>query len=157
MIYPWSHILSERISLIRYFDIILDGGEGTFIHGQCHLSVKDGEPDIIYIYKQPQDYEEEDGRTRMYHTIFHEIGHSVFNRIRNKTRRDWGRLVEPDKPERSILPSEPILTEDEEFAECYSHYIQEPDSLKLANMNKYQFLRLHIFGNREYPQYFKEG
>jgi len=46
-----------------------------------------------------------------------------------------------------------MMTPPEEFAECYAHYVQQPNVLKDVSEEKYNFMRIEVFEGREYYDY----
>jgi hypothetical protein len=147
---PWWHILRERVLCIFYIDDERSNGNET-IFGNFEEGGEKG-PDILYIYKQPDDkVNAKAKRPFMRHAIYHEIGHSVYIRLKDKARKEWESLFDPTKPDLQVRSKN--SSPEEDFTESYAYYIQDPDFLKDVNQTKYDFLKLHVFGSREYPEY----
>ena len=148
---PWQFILSERIICIFYIDREMTDDKGSTIYGHYEEGGENGQ-DTLYVYKQPEGkVENKEKRPFMRHAIYHEIAHSVYFRLRNKARQEWISLIKPDKSESFIRQK--VRSPQEDFAECFAFYIQNPDRLKDVSHEKYIFLKLHVFACREYPEY----
>ena len=148
---PWYHILRERISLVIYLDDDKLDENGHRILGECSGGNKEDEAAILMLYRQSNDWDENYRRQRLRHTVYHEIAHSIYFRLRNSERINWETLADPTKPEFSIFQTNPPLDPPEEFAECFAHYIQEPEQLIWNHELKYNFLRTHVFGCQRIP------
>jgi hypothetical protein len=147
---PWNHLLSERIRAIIYVDYDLRNETGAGPLGQC-IGGNDGmEASTLMLYKQPENWPVDFKRQRLRHTVYHEIAHSVYFRLRNSMRKRWDDLVDPNQPERYIVQTSPLSSPSEEFAICFAYYIQESNQVKLTDENKYMFLKNYVFNCREF-------
>jgi hypothetical protein len=160
---PLNHILRDKISVIEYVD---EKVPDTF--GECYRG-KGKTGDKLKIYNH-QGKSEEYERWHMHHTIFHEIAHSVYYHLRNKTLARWMELIDFEHPE-DLLVNNPMINprhnpisikdgddyftrvSEEEFAEMYTCYVQRPGFVNDFYPQKYVFFRLNVFYNREYPDY----
>jgi hypothetical protein len=64
----------------------------------------------------------------------------------------WNSLTASDT-ERTVITGK-FLNSEEEFSNCFGHYVQQPRLLKDISLRKYEFFRQHIFYGKEYPNRF---
>ncbi|MBF8264763.1 MAG: hypothetical protein HW384_627 [Dehalococcoidia bacterium] len=148
---PWPHIMRERVRWLVFIGSLKreDDNPNIIRRGEC-FPPHDGEGALINIYRLQDGLPLERSRSLMRHVVYHEISHVVYGSLRGKAQKHWLSLIDLSNPESSIVQSETMLNPQEEFAECYAHYIQQPNVLKDVSNEKYDFLRVEIFGNREY-------
>jgi hypothetical protein len=154
----WPHILRNRISTITYQHNPCPDNDGNIvIRGYFCPPKMSMEPGEAIIFQQPPNITSEQSVEYMYYDIYHEIGHSVYLRLRNSSKEIWLSITEMDNadlPNRTIFGKK--LSPDEEFAGSFGHYIQQPALLADINENKYDFLKHHIFFGKEYPDRFSK-
>lgn len=109
----------------------------------------------IYVYAIPQEFHTTEN---LLDTLVHEVGHNVHYNLR---RQDWDlgtRWTELYKRSKDSFARDGLgyvseyarFNDFEDFAETYWAYVREPELLKFANLEKYEFMRQEVFGGREY-------
>ncbi len=132
--------------------------EYVHIQGQVHSIPIAG--NIIPVYRKIFVYSIGSLQNREYllDTLVHEIGHNVhFNFRRNNFDLDvrWAELYRQSQDSFAIkkqgFVSDYARTNKfEDFAESYETYVRNPRLLIAYNPDKYEFLRVEIFNEREY-------
>lgn len=80
------------------------------------------------------------------HILLHEIGHFVFTLVlASHLKKEWVTTIHRKAPYVSDLAKQ---NANEDFAECYSMYLQQPDKLKM-NDKKFTFMREHVFNHEQ--------
>jgi hypothetical protein len=109
----------------------------------------------IYVYAIPQEFHTTEN---LLDTLVHEVGHNVHYNMR---RQDWNlgtRWTELYKRSKESFAHNGLgyvseyarFNDFEDFAETYWAYVRQPELLKFANLEKYEFMRQEVFGGREY-------
>ena len=115
-------------SLAYYLNILPNRrSRGEFVQNQRQIN--------IYAFKTPE---------RFHHILYHEIGHYVyFVIIDSETKKEW---VTKIYPRGGFITHYAKRNAAEDFAECYSYYVYQPEKLMAVDL-KYRFMRDRIFAN----------
>ncbi len=144
---PLAHF--DNCRLIRYIPKLVTvhdiPASGRFIPIFRQISVYAGPPDM-----QSQD--------QILDTLIHEIGHNThFNlRLENgEPARRWTALHKESlglfsRTGLGFVSDYARSNEFEDFAESYLTYVRYPDVLRQVSPEKYEFMRLEVFGEKEY-------
>jgi hypothetical protein len=90
----------------------------------------------IYEFKTPKKF---------FHTLYHEVGHYVyFFTIDSHQRKEWATQLHHKTGFVSDYASKNAA---EDFAECYSYFINEPEKL-MSYSAKYYFIKTQVFNNK---------
>ena len=83
-------------------------------------------------------------------TLAHEVGHQTHNMyFDNSDRKGWEKLS-GDRPQNKCVSEYARTNSHEDFAESYKAYIRDPESLKKADPEKYNYMQNKVFSGREY-------
>jgi len=91
-----------------------------------------------------------DDADEMRWTVAHEVGHNAQDAVvgwDSDLAREWTDLHEQSQ---ECVSAYAETGPEEDFAECYSAYINDPPLLSKVNPEKYDFLCDHVFNGREY-------
>jgi hypothetical protein len=109
----------------------------------------------IYVYATGKEFQ---SPATLLDTLTHEIGHNVHYNLRRDNWDAAARWTELYKQSKNLFAREGLgfvsdyarFNDFEDFAETYSFYIRDPELLKFANPDKYEYMRQEIFAGREY-------
>lgn len=147
--FPPEHVNPESLKSVEYVDMYLPHEDGNVL-GATEYNPFTGTSEIE-IYRQEPDGNFD--RSEMERTITHEVGHSVYYDIGwhelSPSQQAWEELSANSAPDEYV--SEYAKTNlQEDFAESYATYIHDPELLQEVSLEKYEFMRDHIFHGREY-------
>ena len=86
------------------------------------------------------------------HILYHEIGHTFANELGRLNKLDFDKYIEVAKKDKSYLSnySKKKIKENnnysEDFADAFSMYFKDNDSLKRKHKNRYEYLENLING-----------
>jgi hypothetical protein len=109
----------------------------------------------IYVYETGEEFHTTEN---LLDTLIHEVGHNVHY---NLQRKDWNlklRWMDLYQQSKESFARDGLgfvsdyarFSEFEDFAETYRVYVRDPELLKFANPQKYEFMRQEAFEGREY-------
>lgn len=97
-----------------------------------------------------------DDRGELYDTIAHEIGHNaeaIIGEQNPELVESWNQLHEQSWSDHTLSGGEenPFVTPyamespEEDFAESYAYFVNDPDFLQFVSPDKYDFMATHVF------------
>lgn len=94
----------------------------------------------------------------LYDTISHEIGHNAEEHIPNGATNEWDNLYYDSSldyvfslgEDNRFVTDYATTSPEEDFAETYSFYINDPEMVQAICPEKYDFMKDHVFGGREF-------
>ena len=109
----------------------------------------------IYVYANTASLR---GVDDLLDTLVHEVGHNVHYNIRRDNFAldvEWSALYQDSlktyrETGMGFVSTYAQTNKYEDFAETYMAYVRAPEILKYYNLNKYEFMRQHIFNGFEY-------
>lgn len=143
--FPPEHVRSERISEIRYTDKYVLYDEKQYEAGKW-TKVNDKPSEICINRQVPEGSLDAD---ELKETISHEVAHDVYNRFSEEEKQIWHQLS-GSRDINECVDSYATTSEQEDFASTYSAYMHDPEYLRTINLDKYNYMRDHIFEGREY-------
>ena len=141
---PQEHGNVKNIEGIEYTDKYIGDEEG-YIAGKCTTD----EHNVSKIEINRQTPEGSDDPDEMKRTITHEVGHNVYYNLAEVHRDEWKGISSSSAPD-EFVSDYAQTNEREDFAESYMTYVHDPAYLKAVSPAKYEFMRKHVFGGREY-------
>jgi len=143
---PPEHL--DQLNSVEYVDDSLMREMGVL--GVWSGDLKTGEA-AIEIYPQ----ESTDG---MIHTLAHEIGHNAAFHLPTEAWDEWAgmytisllRLIFSGGALDEFVSPYAATSADEDFAECYAAYINDPELLQSVCPEKYEYMKNHLFNGQEY-------
>ncbi len=145
------HANNVTMETVRYNDKFIKEKEKTEL---AHWEKKEAAPGIgvfnkeIVVNRQMKDGNID--RKLMKDNIAHEVGHQVHNMyLEKRDQQEWIKITR-DMPKDKFVSEYAKKDHFEDFAESYRYYLRNPEELKKASVEKYDFMRDHVFSGREY-------
>lgn len=94
----------------------------------------------------------------LYDTIAHEIGHNAEEYIPNSAVNEWDNLyydssldyISSFGEDNRFVTDYATTSPEEDFAETYSFYINDPEMVQAICPEKYDFMKDHVFNGKEF-------
>ena len=134
---PEEHL--DGLDSIEYVD-----DELAYQEGLMGMWIDDPETDIAHIEVYPHD-----DVGIMYDTVAHEIGHNAEETLEPDLLDDWNDLYEQSDLDEFVTPYASESAQ-EDFAETYSFYINDPPLVQATSPDKYDFMKDNVFDGKEF-------
>jgi hypothetical protein len=143
---PPEHL--EDLDSIEYVD-----DQSAYEQGTMGQWANDEEIDITTIEVYPHDNTGE-----LYDTIAHEVGHNAENNLSPDLVDQWNDLysqsfdnyLQSEGEQNEFITGYATMGPDEDFAETYAFYINDPPLVQSVSPDKYDFMKDNVFGGREF-------
>lgn len=142
---PPEHLRSDRITQIRYTDEYDGDKQGTVL-GVCQTDKETGVSDIRLNRQTPEG---SINREMMEHTLVHEVGHNVYYNMGEQKISSWEQISSNSAP-KQYVSNYARTNVREDFAESYATFVRDPILLQEVSPQKFAFMKLQVFGGREY-------
>lgn len=149
--FPERHVNNITMESVKYNDkYVGDKKETELGHWEKKEQGKDFDIYNKDIVINRQTKEGNISRERMENTLAHEVGHQTQNMyLKNSDHKKWEKLS-GERLKNKCVSEYARTNSHEDFAESYKAYIHDPESLKKANPEKYNYMRDSVFSGREY-------
>jgi WXG100 family type VII secretion target len=146
--FPAAHTDPAHLTGIEYTDTYVPASKpGYYQAGLCTTNTTKNTSFIVINRQSPTGSSD---KGSMKGTIAHEVGHNVYyNVVPEKARNDWDALSNGSTATQYVSDYAKTNVR-EDFAETYRTYMLDPDALKAASKDKYEFMRDRVFDGREY-------
>lgn len=144
--FPERHVNNVTMETVIYQDRYIGDKKGTELgYWQERQLVKGFNVSDKEIIINRQFPEGSIDKTAMKETIAHEVGHQVYFKCLDASdRKDWEN-ISGDRPADKCVSAYSKKSPEEDFAECYRVFIQQPETLKETDSQKYDFFKNRVF------------
>lgn len=136
---PAEHVSNPGFESIEYHEGLNPENKG----GTWRLD-RNENTTSIELYEHPKHY------PYLERTLYHEIGHEAQHNLSGEQNRQWETLSTNSSNREHFVSDYAMRSVKEDFAESYAVYVYDPELLQDVSMDKYDFMKNHVFGGREY-------
>ena len=149
--YIEEHIPAEHLSGLDTIEYVND--QSAYDQGLMGMWESDPWTGTVAIEVYPHDDE-----GVLYDTIAHEIGHNAEETLPGEVVDQWNELyaaslddvVTSGGEQFPFVSDYAMSSAEEDFAETYSFYINDPELVRAVCPDKYDFMQAYVFGGREF-------
>lgn len=149
--FPERHVNNITMESVRYNDrLIKENGHVELAHWEKRELVRGTKVfnKEIVVNRQTPDGNIDKGTIKR--DIAHEVGHQVHNMYLERGAQIKWLEISGDRPREKCVSDYACTNPGEDFAESYMTYVRDPESLKTASAEKYNYMRDRVFAGREY-------